>query len=146
MHAHTLEEGDEGMSMTEHATTPTDASTPESAGTGDVQKTVTRNEEAARYEIRVDGALAGFTEIEADGGGRVVFPHTEIDPAFGGMGLSRILVREALSDTARRGETIVPLCSVVRKYLRENEVPGAVVDWPRRGDAANSATPGEPPA
>ncbi|MGC5172310.1 GNAT family N-acetyltransferase [Micromonospora sp. DT81.3] len=127
--------------MTDQTATPdTDA-----PATADAQKTVTRNEESGRYEIRVEGAIAGFAEIEPDGSGRVVFPHTEIDPAYKGLGLGAILVREALSDAARRGETIVPLCSFVRKYLRENDVPGAVIDWPRRGDAQNSASPGEPP-
>jgi len=117
----------------------------EASDTADAQKTVTRNDEAGRYEIRVEGAVAGFTDIEPDGSGRVVFPHTEIDPSYKGQGLGGILVREALSDAARRGETIVPVCSYVRKYLRENEVPGAVIDWPHRGDAQNSASSGEPP-
>jgi predicted GNAT family acetyltransferase len=107
---------------------------------------VERNDVAGRYEVLVDGAVAGFTEIEADESGRVVFPHTEVDPAYKGMGLSKILVGEALADAARRGETIVPLCSVVRRYLRENEIPGAVVDWPRPGDAQAAAGSGEPPA
>ncbi|HWI31398.1 MAG TPA: GNAT family N-acetyltransferase [Microbacterium sp.] len=129
--------------MTDQATTPEQTAAPTA---DDAQKTVTRDEAAGRYEIRVDGALAGFTEIEPDGHGRVIFPHTEIDPAFKGMGLSKILVREALSDAARRGETIVPLCAVVRKYLREHDVPGAVIDWPHRGDAQDAATPGETPA
>jgi predicted GNAT family acetyltransferase len=127
--------------MTDQTATPAT----EATDTADAQKTVTRNEEAGRYEIRVEGAIAGFTEIEPDGSGRVVFPHTEIDPAYKGQALGSILVREALSDAARRGETIVPLCSFVRKYLRENDVPGAVIDWPRSGDAQNSASPGEPP-
>jgi predicted GNAT family acetyltransferase len=127
--------------MTDQATTPPT----EATDTADAQKIVTRNERAGRYEIRVEGAIAGYTEIEPDGEGRVVFPHTEIDPAYKGQGLGGILVRDALSDAARRGETIVPLCSFVRRYLRENEVPGAVIDWPHRGDAQNSASPGEPP-
>lgn len=110
------------------------------------EKTVTRDDAAGRYEIRVDGVLAGFTEIVPDGTGRVVFPHTEVDPAFGGQGLGGILVGEALADAARRGETIVPLCPFVQKYLRRNEVPGATVDWPRSADAHRAAAPGEQPA
>ena len=136
-----VDTGDEGMFMTDQTATP-DA---EATGTADAPKTVTRNDDAARYEITVEGAVAGFTEIEPDGSGRVVFPHTEIDPAYKGQGLGGILVREALSDAARRGETIVPMCSFVRKYLRENDVPGAIIDWPQTGDAQTSATPGEPP-
>ncbi|HEX5857540.1 MAG TPA: hypothetical protein VFY91_05465, partial [Microbacterium sp.] len=69
--------------MTEQATTPGTSPT----RTDEAQKTVTRNDEAGRYEILVEGAVAGYTEIEADGKGRVIFPHTEIDPAYKGMGL-----------------------------------------------------------
>lgn len=112
--------------------------------TSDEQKRVVRNDESGRYEIWVGGRLGGFTEITSDAEGRAVFPHTEVDPAFGGQGLGKILVGEALSDVARRGETIVPVCSYVRKYLRENEVPGAVVEWPNRADAQDAATPAEP--
>lgn len=107
------------------------------------QKRVVRNDDAGRYEIYVGDELGGFTEIEPGEGERVVFPHTEIDPAFSGQGLGGLLVGEALADAARRGETIVPQCSFVRKYLRENDVPGAVVDWPRPADAQGAAAGGE---
>ena len=108
------------------------------------QKRVIRNDDEGRYEIWLGERLGGFTEIEPDAEGRTVFPHTEVDPAFGGQGLGKILVGDALADVARRGETIVPMCSYVRKYLRENEVPGAVIDWPHRPDAQDAATPAEP--
>ena len=35
-----------------------------------------------------------------------------------------------MADSARRGETVVPHCPVVAKYLRENEVPGLTIEWP----------------
>ena len=92
--------------------------------------TVTRNDAAGRYEIHVGDALGGFTEFEADARGRLVFPHTEVDPAFKGQGLATTLVRDALTDVAAHGETVVPLCPFVRRFLRENEVPGLDVDWP----------------
>jgi predicted GNAT family acetyltransferase len=93
--------------------------------------TVTRNDEDGRYEVRIDDVLAGFTEIRTDEDGRLEFPHTEIDPAFEGRGLSKVLVGQALTDAASRGETVVPLCSVVARYLTRNEVPGLTVVWPR---------------
>lgn len=91
---------------------------------------VTRNDEAGRYEIHVAGVLAGFTEFRTDTRGRLVFPHTEIDPAFKGKGLGSILVSRAMTDAAARGETVVPRCPFVTRYLRENDVPGLSVDWP----------------
>ena len=92
--------------------------------------TVTRNDHPHRYELHVDGVLAGFTEFIVDTHGRLVFPHTVVDPAFRGRGLAGIVVARAMADVAARGETVVPLCPVVRKYLRENKVPGLTVDWP----------------
>ena len=94
------------------------------------QTTVTRNDEDRRYEVHVGDVLAGFTVFRADARGRVIFPHTEVDPAFRGRGLAQQVVAEAMVDAARRGDTVVPHCPVVAKYLRENEVPGLDVAWP----------------
>lgn len=96
---------------------------------------VVRNDARSRYEIRVsDGGeeptLGGFAEYTTDPG-KIRFTHTETDPAFRGRGLGSILVAEALADAAERGETIVPLCPFVARHLRENDVPGADVQWPR---------------
>lgn len=94
------------------------------------QPTVTRDDDESRYEIRLGDVLAGFSEFRVDSRGRHVYPHTEIDPAFRGRGLAGTLVAEAMTDAAARGETVVPLCAVVGKYLQDNEVPGLTVDWP----------------
>lgn len=91
---------------------------------------VTRDDDAGRYEIRIGDVLAGFTEFAPDARGRLRFPHTEIDPAFGGRGLSSVLIAEAMADVAARDETVVPLCPVVAKWLRGHEVAGLDVHWP----------------
>lgn len=91
--------------------------------------TVTRNDEASRYEIRVGDELGGFLEFEP-AGDRVELPHTEIDPAFKGKGLGSKLAGEALSDLARRGDTVIPSCPFVAHYLGEHDVEGLSVEWP----------------
>lgn len=96
------------------------------------QITVRRNDDESRYEVWVGDVLAGFTEFAPDSRGRHVYPHTVVDPAFRGRGLAQTVVAEAMADSARRGETVVPLCPVVARYLRENEVPGLDIDWPSR--------------
>ncbi|MDQ1082737.1 MULTISPECIES: GNAT family N-acetyltransferase [Microbacterium] len=106
--------------------------------------TVTRNDEARRYEIHVDGDLGGFMEFRPAGEGRVDLPHTELDPAFKGRGLGKALASEALSDLAQRGDSVIPSCPFVAHYLREHEVPGLEIEWPEESDAADSAAPGEP--
>lgn len=97
---------------------------------------VVRNDEQSRYEIYLaddtSGAetLAGFAEFTL-GEGTIRFTHTETDPAFARRGLGKALAAEAVSDAVSRGSTILPLCPFIEKYLRENEVPGADVQWPR---------------
>jgi uncharacterized protein len=107
------------------------------------ETTVTRNDGASRYEIHVDGALGGFSEFRIDARGRVVLPHTSIDPAFAGRGLGKILVGDMLGDIARRGDAVVPRCPFVVRYLKDNDVAGLVVDWPDEADAQDAATGGE---
>lgn len=93
---------------------------------------VTRNDDAGRYEIHVGEVLGGFTEFRPDREGRLVFPHTEIDPAFAGRGLGSVLVRRALEDLVARGETIVPLCPYVVRFLQKHEIAGLEIAWPKR--------------
>lgn len=114
--------------------------------TVDETTTVTRNDEAGRYEIHVGDALGGFSEFFTDAEGRLVFPHTEIDPEFGGKGLGGTLVSDALADAARRGETVVPVCPFVVKVVKEQDIPGLIVAWRDEDDAQDAATPGEQPA
>ncbi|SJN46279.1 hypothetical protein FM104_14765 [Microbacterium esteraromaticum] len=90
--------------------------------------TVSRNEDASRYEIHSDGTLAGFAEFERRPG-EIRFTHTEIDHAFQGRGLAGELASEALAEAAASGDTIVPYCPFIAKYLTEHEIPGAEVRW-----------------
>ena len=93
--------------------------------------TVTRNDEASRYEIHSDGTLAGFAEFSRRPG-LIRFVHTEIDPAFQGRGLASTLAADALADAVASGDTILPLCPYIAKYLRTHDVPGADIRWPNR--------------
>ncbi|MBF4562732.1 N-acetyltransferase [Microbacterium sp. VKM Ac-2870] len=93
---------------------------------------IARNDEQHRYEILVDGEIAGFTEFEEDAEGRLVFPHTEIDPAYGGRGLGTKLVASAMADEATRGDVIVPECPFIVTYLQKHDVPGLQIAWRER--------------
>ncbi|WP_217178593.1 GNAT family N-acetyltransferase [Streptomyces sp. AC495_CC817] len=95
---------------------------------------VSRNDEASRYEITVDGGLAGFAEFDRRPGA-IRFIHTEVDPAFQGRGLAGILAKDALADAASSGDAIVPLCPYIAKYLETHEVPGAEIRWPERRES-----------
>ncbi|MFB4304457.1 GNAT family N-acetyltransferase [Actinomadura sp. NTSP31] len=77
---------------------------------------ITDNAGQGRYEIRVDGDLAGFAEYERRDGA-VVFTHTEVVPAFEGKGVGSSLARGALDDVRAKGEPVVPLCPFIKKWI-----------------------------
>jgi len=73
--------------------------------------------ESSRFEIHVDGRLAGFAQYRTKVPGLIVFTHTEIDDAFEGRGLGSVLVREALDAARSRGLSVRPDCPFVRAYI-----------------------------
>lgn len=83
--------------------------------------TLVRNaEDESRYEILVDGKLAGIADYRLDGD-VIVFPHTEIDSSRRGQGLGAVLVRAALDDVrAQGGRRVVPTCWYVREFMQAN--------------------------
>jgi predicted GNAT family acetyltransferase len=77
------------------------------------------NAEEQRYEVTVDGALAGFTAYRARPG-LIAFVHTEVDDAFEGQGVGSTLVSEALEDVRRRGLAVLPFCPFVNAYIAKH--------------------------
>jgi uncharacterized protein len=73
----------------------------------------------SRYEVYDDDQLAGFAVYKLTDH-RIAFTHTEVAPAFGGRGLAKQLVTEALDDVRRRGLAVLPFCPYVRKVISEN--------------------------
>lgn len=69
-----------------------------------------------RFEVLVDGELAGFADHHDVDGVRVI-PHTEVDPAFGGQGVGSALVRGILDATREAGLRVDPRCSFVASWI-----------------------------
>lgn len=92
---------------------------------------VVHNREQLRYEVYSDGKLAGFTQYYRTGD-RVVFTHTEIDNAFAGQGLGKILAGEALDDVVENGKVIVPMCEFIAGYLKRTDKYDGHVQAPGR--------------
>ena len=72
-----------------------------------VATTVTDNKDLHRFEIRLDGELAGFTDYHQNGDVMVLI-HTEVDERFQGHGLATELVRSPLDDVRARGFAVRP--------------------------------------
>jgi predicted GNAT family acetyltransferase len=80
---------------------------------------VTRNDDAERYEIAVDGVVAGVAQFRAKPG-LIAFIHTEIDERFEGRGLGGILVAGALDDARERRMAVLPFCPFVNAYIQRH--------------------------
>jgi len=85
--------------------------------TESAQITVRDNPDELRYELLVDGTLAGeiLYRLRSDA---VVLVHTEIAPQFEGQGLGSKLVAGALADIRARELRPVAVCPFVRAYLQ----------------------------
>ena len=72
--------------------------------------------EQSRFEIRVGGELAGFTEYRRRPP-LIAFTHTLIDPRFEGQGLAHRLAEIALSEARSAGLAVLPFCPFVRSFI-----------------------------
>jgi predicted GNAT family acetyltransferase len=87
--------------------------------TEEPQVTVTDNPEKSRFEVSVDGTLAGFAAYKTDPG-VVIFVHTEVFPEYEGNGLAGQLAKAALAMVREAGNRIVPICPYIRSYVRRH--------------------------
>ena len=97
-----------------------------SGGNASDENVRVRNDQvAARFEILVDDVVAGYADYQdepasgADPGVRT-FPHTVVDPEFGGRGLAGRMIGEALQATREGGLRVRPACSFVARYVEKN--------------------------
>jgi predicted GNAT family acetyltransferase len=92
---------------------------------------VTDNEAQERYEIAIDGDLAGFTQYRRRPA-VIAFVHTEIDPRFEGRGLGGQLVSAALDAARAGGLAVLPYCPFVKAYIKRHpEYVGLVPEQSR---------------
>jgi predicted GNAT family acetyltransferase len=79
---------------------------------------VTHNEQAQRFEVVIDGALA-----RADYrmfGNAMRLHHTEVPRSLEGRGIAGALVRAALDYARATGLRVEPACSYVNSYMRRH--------------------------
>jgi predicted GNAT family acetyltransferase len=90
------------------------------------------NPDEDRYEIEVDGELAGFAQYR-ERPEQIAFVHTEIDDRFEGRGLAGELIGFALDDARARKLAVLPFCPFVNGYLQRHPEYVDLVPESRRG-------------
>jgi predicted GNAT family acetyltransferase len=91
------------------------------------------NAAESRFEITVDGDLAGYVDYRLDGD-EYALPHTRVFPQFGGRGVGGQLIAGALTEIASRGGSVLPYCPFVPKVIRDNPEFLELVPADRRAD------------
>ncbi|GAA1812460.1 GNAT family N-acetyltransferase [Luedemannella flava] len=80
---------------------------------------IIHNEDASRYEIHVDGHLAGYvlyrTRPDA-----LALVHTTVLPEFEGRGLGSTLARGVLDTIRAHKGLIVPLCPFIAAFIKRH--------------------------
>jgi predicted GNAT family acetyltransferase len=100
---------------------------------------VTDQPDRDRFEVTVDGVLAGFAEYRRRPG-RVVFTHTEVGDRFQGQGVAGLLVRAGLEAVRAAGLQVTPLCPYVAEYIRRHPEFVDLVDQAHRDDVRPSSS------
>ena len=72
-----------------------------------------------RFEARIDGDVAGIAQYlrRSD---RLIFTHTEVDPAFEGRGVASALAKAALDAVRAAGLGVEPRCPFFASYIRRH--------------------------
>lgn len=94
---------------------------------------VTDNAAASRFEIEVDGEVAGYAEYHRRGTA-ISFTHTVVTPAFEGRGVGSALVRGALDAARADGAAVLPFCPFVREWIGKHPEYTDLVPADRRAE------------
>ena len=86
---------------------------------------------ASRFELRVNGVLAGYVSYRDARSGRA-FEHTVIATEYQGMGLASQLIRYALDEARATGRTVLPFCPFVRSLVQQHPAYVDHVGQPER--------------
>ena len=81
--------------------------------------TVTDRPNELRYEIEVDGEVAGFLMYRLEPG-VIELVHTDVAPKWEGKGVGGALVKGALDDVRARGLKMRPFCPFVSAYIKRH--------------------------
>ena len=86
-----------------------------------VGASVVDNRLGSRFELHLDGEVAGFLVYQRDADA-VSFTEITTDLRRAGQGLGLVLVRQALDAVSAEGLLVLPVCPFVRDFIRRHPV------------------------
>lgn len=98
-----------------------------------MSESVTDNQQAGRYELHVDGDLAGYLEYHVRND-VIALNHTVVLPEFSGAGHAANLVTVALDDSRARGLRVLPYCPYVARFIKRHPEYLELVPQDRRSE------------
>ena len=87
--------------------------------TEDAQIVVADAPERKRFEVTVDGELAGFL-VYRSRKGLLALIHTEVEDRFEGRGLGGRLARFALDQARDQDLAVLPFCPFVNEWMKRH--------------------------
>lgn len=84
------------------------------------ETTFADNTSQSRFELTIDGEVAGFADYAIEGGA-VRITHTEVAPEHEGGGVGSKLARAALDQVRERGQKVVPQCEFIASYIQRHQ-------------------------
>ena len=95
-------------------------------------ETFTDNARRSRFELEIDGELAGWLDYRP-AGESVILAHTEVTTGHHGKGLGGALVRRALDAARSDGKTVIATCPFALAYIRRHpELDGFLAPFARQ--------------
>jgi predicted GNAT family acetyltransferase len=83
------------------------------------EPTVRDNPAAHRFELLLDGRVAGFAEYLRQPDGLAV-THTVVQPEHEGHGFGSVLAKAVLVAARAAGDPVLPFCPFLRGYLQRH--------------------------
>ena len=84
-----------------------------------MEAVVRDNPEERRFELVVDGAVAGLAAYRVRDGVTVI-THSEVDPQFRGQGLGKDLARLTLDRLRDQQARVITACPFFADYVKEH--------------------------
>ncbi|HTU29439.1 MAG TPA: GNAT family N-acetyltransferase [Solirubrobacteraceae bacterium] len=78
--------------------------------------TIENRPDLGRYQLLVDGEVAGYAAYERSGA-HLMFMHTQIEDRFAGRGLGNSLMAGVLDEVRREGKLVLPYCPFMRSFI-----------------------------